>query len=131
MANKDDNTRTRDAKAICKDIASGNIDIKTEHAYFLQPELIDALIKFTSSKLYYYSVLHYSVDKVYTETVQLNGGGAIDPTVQVIIAQLAKSKEAYRMLNEAFIAIKTTGNSESWITCLVNNLYQGRYASNI
>ena len=131
MANKDDNRRKKDCKAICRDLASGNIDIQTEAGYFLQPELIDQLCSFTYSKMYYHSVISESVEERRARLAVTMGPAYVDPNLMDIINMHARSYAAYSILYNGFTALKASGDAPGWLSIIVSQLSSGRYASNI
>lgn len=131
MANKPPVARNRDCKSICKDIASGNINIQTEAGYFLNPALIDHLIQFTYSKWFYYKVIADSVEESYNTKRSMFGYQANDPRIISVIMENRKSEQAYRILYEGFEGIRGSGNAAGWLDVMISQLSAGRYGGNI
>lgn len=132
MANKDNNRRNRDCKSICKDLASGNINVETESGYFLQPELLDHLITFTNSKYWYHSRIVYCVQYTYNAEQKTYGAMANDIGSLAIINEHTKSQMAYQILRDGFTSIKNDPvNVKGWLVTMMTNLSAGRYAGNI
>ena len=131
MANKSAIARNRDCKSICKDIASSNINIQTEAGFFLNPVLIDHLIQFTYSKMFYHRVVADSVAESYYKKQTMFGYQANDPRIHEIILQHNKSYDAYQILYDGFTAIKGTGDAAGWLVSMMSRLSTGKYGGNI
>ena len=132
MANKSNIARNRDCKSICKDIASGNINIQTECGYFLNPTLIDQLIQFTYSKWWYYKVIAESTEMNYNYKRSMFGYVPNDQRIIMsVILENRKSAEAYWILYNGFQGIKYSGDSAGWLTSMMSQLSAGRYGGNI
>lgn len=117
-------------KEICRDVASGNLDPTTEFSHFTLP-LVDALLNFTYSKMFYFTTIYQSVETCYTGRINMYGGAAIDPNIIAIIAENKKSAELYGVLYQGFLAMKTDGNASGWLQTMMSQLGPGKYAGNI
>lgn len=131
MANKNPVSRDKDCKAICMDLARGNIDIVNEAGYFMQPELITALCNFTYSKMFFYNVLATYTEEEHKRRLTVMGPAYANPAVDEVINTVKRSYIAYEILYRNFNNIKTQGNPEGWLSALVSQLSAGRYGTNI
>lgn len=131
MANKNAVQRNKDCKAICRDLATGNISIKDEAAYFLQPELLDQLCTFTASKAYYHSVIAEAVEEKRQNLLVTMGPGSVNPNMMEIVNMHARSYAAYNILYNGFMGLKASGDAIGWLSTIMSQLSSGRYAGNI
>lgn len=131
MANKNTIQRNRDCKAICKDLATGNIDPNAEAGYFLQPELLDQLCIFTKSKLFYHSFLAEAAEEKRQRMIAMMGPGAIDGNILEIVNMHTKSSTAYNILYTGFLAIRSGADVVGWLNTMISQLSSGKCAGNI
>lgn len=131
MADKDAKRKLKDCKAICRDICAGNISPTEDGEYFLQPELIDQLVNFTYSKLWYYTTISNALTEKYQYLKATLGPGANDPRISYIIDELLKSTKAYDVLYTGFSGIKSQGFPKEWLTTMMSQLPKGHYVNNI
>lgn len=117
-------------KEICRDVAMGNLDPLTE-AYHFTAGMVDALLSFTYSKMYYYNTIYQCVQYCYNLQINTYGGTAIDPNMIAIINENQKSFTLYSVLYQGFLAMKTDGNVTGWLQTMMSQLAQGKYAGNI
>ena len=107
---------------VFRDLARGNINIKAEGQYFLNPQFLSACLVSANSKLVLHST-HYNA-----VTMMINQmGAAVPEEVRQVQAYDKACTEAYTYIMQGLQAIQTTGVAEEHLYAMAANLRAYRH----
>lgn len=97
------------ALKIFRELARGRIDVKEYGDFFLEPPLLEALFIEGEKKYKFYSITYNSV--LYSMNVVVAAGQCPDQDVVAVSEDLKRSLDAYGIIMNTLIALKTNGNA--------------------
>jgi len=107
-----------ESNIIFRELASGKIDIVEFGCYFVNPDLLNAMIKVSYEKYIFYYYSHQGMQAL----AQLKGA---DATISMVQDAHRRSTEAYRILNEGLQHLAATGDPNQ-VFALANLLFNYR-----